>query len=55
MASDVLQEENTLRIEATVVDQYDNTYEDRFTIDNVLIHFKTKTDHSRPGVGPARG
>jgi hypothetical protein len=51
----VLQEENILRIEATVTDYYGRVIEDGFTIDNALIHFKTQTEHSRPNVGPAKG
>jgi hypothetical protein len=43
----VLQEENTLRIEASV-DYEGSTYEDKFTIDNVVIHYKIDGGHSRP-------
>lgn len=51
----VLQEENILRIDATGSDYYRPHIEDWFTIDNALIHFKTKTEHPRPNVGPAKG
>jgi hypothetical protein len=49
----VLQEENVLRIESSVEIQPGVTVEASFTIDNVLIHYKTKTGHSRPVVGGA--
>jgi hypothetical protein len=38
----VLQEQNILRIEASV-DYAGSTYEDKFTIDNVVLFFKTRT------------
>lgn len=56
----VLQEENTLRIDATVDwDAYGRPepvvpWEDKFTIDNVVLHFKTKSPNSRPTVGGAQ-
>jgi hypothetical protein len=50
----VLQEENILRIE-TSVDYLGSTYADKFTIDNVVVFFKTGNGHSRPDVGPAKG
>jgi hypothetical protein len=50
----VLQEENILRIEASV-DYGGSTYEDKFTIDNVVIFFKTKTANPRPDPGPVKG
>jgi hypothetical protein len=50
----VLGEENTLRIEASV-DDGGLTYQDKFTIDNVVIFFKTKTANPGPDIGPVKG
>ena len=50
----VLKEENSVVIEASVV--YDEiTWEDRFTIDNVVLFFKTKTADTPPVIKPVDG
>ena len=51
---DVLKEENSLLIAASV-DYGGATYEDKFTIDNVVLFFKTKVATSQPDIGPAKG